>query len=79
VGRSIAVFFVFGLVYYNRLLLAAAVAHLAHVGADHFRNGLAPLGYSVIYRAWMRFNASKLAPKRNVAESYRAWVHMILF
>jgi hypothetical protein len=74
---SIAVFFVLGLVYYHPLLLAAALAHLAHVTTDHFNNGLPPLGYSVIYRAWVRFDASKLVPGRNVTHSYRAWVHLI--
>ena len=74
---SIAIFFILGLVYYHPLLLAAALAHLAHVGADHFRNGLVPLGYSVIYRVWVRFDASVVAPGRDVTQSYRAWVHMI--
>ena len=74
---SIAAFLVLGLVYYHPLLLAAALAHLAHVTTDHFRNGLPLSTYSIIYRTWVRFDASKLAPGRNVALSYRAWVHMI--
>ena len=76
---SVAIFFILGLLYYHPLLLSAALAHLAHIGSDHYRNGLSPLAYSIIYRFSVGFDASVLAPGRDVGLSYRAWTHMLPF
>ena len=57
-------------VFYHPLLLAAVLAHLAHVIADQLHNGVSPPGYSIIYRAVKRFNASEIAPQHNVATAY---------
>jgi hypothetical protein len=57
-------------VFYHPLLLAAVLAHLAHVITDQLHNGLSPLGYSIIYRAIKRFNAAEIAPRHNVATAY---------
>ena len=53
--------------FYHPVFLAAIVGHLSHVTTDHFHNRLTPLGYFVLYRAWVRFDATKIAPGRNSA------------
>ena len=67
---SIVGLVILGLVYYQPILLAATLAHLGHVATDHFRNGLAPLGYFILYRVWVRFDAQKIAPGRDVDQPY---------
>ena len=54
-------------VFYHPVFLAAVIGHLSHVSTDHFHNRLTPLGYFVMYRAWVRFSARKIAPGRDTA------------
>ena len=68
-----------GLVYYHPLLLAAALAHLGHIATDHLHNHLAPWGYSITYRALVRFDAARISPHHDVLLSYRAWPGMVPF
>ena len=70
---------VVGDIHCNPILLAAAVAHLGHVAADHFHNGISPWGYSLIYRALVRFETTQIVPDQNVLNSYRAWPRMLPF
>ena len=53
--------------FYHPVFLAAIIGHLSHVATDHFHNRLTPLGYFVLYRAWLRFDARKIAPERGSA------------
>ena len=76
---SIAALLFLGLVYYHPVLLAAALAHLGHVSADHFHNRLAPWGYFITYRALVRFDTTRIAPNQNVLHSYKSWPHMLPF
>ena len=64
---SIAGLLILAFVSYHPVFLAAIVGHLSHVATDHFHNRLTPLGYFVLYRAWIRFNARKIAPERDSA------------
>ena len=64
---SIAGLLILGFVFCHPVSLAAIVGHLNHVTTDHFHNRLTPLGYFVLYRAWIRFNARKIAPERDSA------------
>ena len=59
---------VFG--YYHPILLAVVLAHLGHVATDHFHNRLTPLAYFILYRAWVGFNAAKIAPGIRIEYSY---------
>ena len=56
--------------FYHPLLLAAVLAHLAHVITDHFHNQLSPLGYSLTYRIARGFEAPSIAPTHNVSTTY---------
>ncbi len=62
---SIAGLLVLVLVFYHPILLAVVLGHLSHVATDHFHNRLTLLGYFVLYRAWVRFDAQKIAPQRD--------------
>ena len=64
---SIAGLLALGLVFYHPIFLAVVLGHLSHVATDHFHNRLTPLGYFILYRAWVRFDARKIAPNRNSA------------
>ncbi len=66
---SIAGLLILGLVFYHPIFLAAVLGHLGHVATDHFHNRLTPLGYFILYRAWVRFDARKIAPGRESAHS----------
>ena len=68
-----------GLVYYHPVLLAVMLAHLGHVAADHFHNGLAPWSYFITYRAFVRFDAARITPNHNVLHSYKSWPRMVPF
>ena len=57
----VAVGFIFG---WNPLLLAAALAYLAHIMADQIANSGYPLTYSLLYRAMHGFNMSRVSPWR---------------
>ena len=69
---SIAAFLVLGLAFYHPVLLAAALGHLSHVMTDHFHNRLAPMGYFIVYRAWFRFERSKIAPGMHPEHSFQS-------
>ena len=73
---SIAGFLVLGLAYYHPILLAVVLAHLGHVATDHFHNAISPFGYSLIYRAWVRFDAKKIAPGIRLERTYRSLPRM---
>lgn len=64
---SIAGLITLGLVFYHPVFLGLVLGHLGHVVTDHFHNRLTPLGYSIIYRAWVGFDAEKIAPGRDPA------------
>ena len=64
---SIAAIFILCFVFYHPIFFAALMGHLTHVATDHFHNRLTPLGYFVLYRAWVRFDAKKIAPGRDSA------------
>jgi hypothetical protein len=68
-----------GLVYYHPILLAAMLAHLGHVAADHFHNRLEPWGYSLTYRVFVRFDTARIAPNHDVLSSYKHWMGMLPF
>ena len=68
-----------GFVFYHPFLLAAVLAHLGHVTADHFHNRLSPLGYSLAYRLAVGFDSGRIAPNHNVLDAYKAWPHMVPF
>ena len=42
--------------FHHPVLMAAVLAHLAHLAADHWHNSLTPLGYSIVFRALNGFN-----------------------
>ena len=67
---SIVGLLVLNLVFYHPIFLAVVLAHLGHVATDHFHNRLSPLGYSIVYRAWVRFDAQKIAPGIHLEYSY---------
>ena len=54
-------------VFYHPVFLALVIGHLSHVTTDHFHNRLTPLGYSVLYRIWVHFDARKISPQRGSA------------
>ena len=56
---------ILGTVFYHPIFLAAVLGHLGHVATDHFHNRLTPLGYFILYRVWVRFDAGKIAPGRD--------------
>lgn len=64
---SIVGLFVLCFAFYHPVFLAVIAGHLSHVTTDHFHNRLTPLGYFVLYRAWVRFDSKKIAPHRNSA------------
>ena len=64
---SIAGILVLCFAFYHPVLLAVTIGHLSHVATDHFHNRLTPLGYFVLYRAYVRFDARKIAPGRSSA------------
>lgn len=64
-------------VYYHPILLAVTVSHLGHVATDHIHNRLVPLGYFILYRVWVRFDAVKIAPEINIQNSYRSLPNII--
>ena len=68
-----------GLVYYHPVLLAAALAHLGHITADHVHNRLSPWGYFITYRIWVRFDTDRVTPNHNVLNSYRSWLGLFPF
>ena len=68
-----------GNLYYHPILLAAAVAHLGHAATDHFHNGISPWGYSITYRAFVRFETARDAPSLNVLDAYKSWVGFLPF
>ena len=65
--------------FYHPVLLAAVLAHIAHVASDHFHNRLAPWGYSISYRALAGFNTNRITPNHDVLRSYKSWLHMVPF
>jgi len=76
---SIAGLLLVGFAYYHPLLLAAALAHLGHIAADHFYNGLTRWSYFITYRSSIRFDAARIAPDRNVLHAYESWPLMVPF
>ena len=68
---SIIGLLVVGFIYYHPLLLAAAVAHLGHVALDHFHHRSTPWVYFISHRAWLRFDARKIEPGKQLGQSYR--------
>ena len=62
--------------YYDPILLAVTLAHLGHIMTDHLYNRMTPLGYFILYRAWVRFDAGKLAPGIDLADSYQSLPEM---
>ena len=67
-----------GIFYYHPLLFAAAVAHLGHA-TDHSHNSISPWGYSITYRAFVRFETARVTPNHNVVDSYKLWLNLIPF
>ena len=61
---SVAGILVLWFAFYHPVFLAVIIGHLSHVATDHLHNRLTPLGYFVLYRAWVRFDARKIAPGR---------------
>ena len=61
---SVAGMLVLSFVFYDPVLLAIVMGHLSHVITDHLHNRLTPFGYFILYRAWVRFDARKIAPGR---------------
>jgi len=76
---SMAGLLLVGLVYYHPVLLAAVLAHLGHVTTDNFHNRLAPWGYFITYRAFVRFDVARITPNHNVLYSYKSWPRMVPF
>jgi hypothetical protein len=76
---SIIALLLVGIFYYHPILLAAAVAHLGHVATDHFHNGISPWGYSITYRAFVRFDTARVAPRHQVLNAYKSWIGFIPF
>lgn len=68
-----------GLIYYHPMLLAAVLAHLGHVATDHFHNHLSPWGYSITYRALVKFDSTRITPNHNVLHSYKSWPGLLPF
>lgn len=64
---SIIGLLVLGLVFSQPILLGVVLGHLGHVATDHFHNRISPWAYFIIYRAWVRFDAEKIAPGRDPA------------
>ncbi|MFQ6026146.1 MAG: hypothetical protein ACE5Q6_01375 [Dehalococcoidia bacterium] len=56
--------------FYHPLLLATALAHLAHVITDHLHNHMSPWGYSLSYRIIKGFDGPTIAPTHNTSTSY---------
>ena len=76
---SIVGLLVLGLVYYHPVMLAVVLAHLGHVATDHFHNRLAPWGYFLTYRAFVRFDSAHITPDHNVLHSYKTWPRLFPF
>ena len=76
---SITALLIVGVFFYHPVLLAAAVAHLGHVATDHLHNGISPWGYSITYRAFVRFETARVAPRHHVLDAYKAWPRMLSF
>jgi hypothetical protein len=76
---SIAGLLIFGLIYYHPILLAKVLPHLGHVATGHFPNRLAPWGYFLTYRAFVRFDSSCITPNHNVLHSYKFWPSLFPF
>ena len=49
------------------IFLGAVLGHLAHVGSDHWYNGLKRLGYSITYRAIKGFDFEAIAGQQEKA------------
>ena len=70
---------VLGFFFYHPLLMAAVAAHLGHVTTDHLHNRIAPWGYSMTYRLFVKFDRRRITPNHNVLRSYQSWLHMLPF
>jgi hypothetical protein len=70
---------VVGLVFYHPILLGAVLAHLGHIATDHFHNRISPWGYFITYRAYVGFDAARVAPNQNVLNSYKSWPRLVPF
>jgi hypothetical protein len=57
--------------FYHPLLMASALAHLAHIITDQVHNRPYRFGYSITYRALKRFEADSISPNHTVRHSYR--------
>ena len=51
------------------IFLGAVLAHLTHVGSDHWHNGLNKFGYSITYRAIKGFNSESIVHHREMAHA----------
>jgi len=76
---SIIALVLVGIFYYRPVLLAAAMAYLGHVATDCFHNGISPWGYSITYRAFVRFETARVAPRYRVLNAYTSRIGFILF
>ena len=68
-----------GLFYYHPLLLAVVLAHLGHVAADHFHNRRPLWTYFITYRALVRFDTARIAPKHDALHPPRPWLEAVPF
>jgi hypothetical protein len=66
-------------VFFHPFLLAAVLAHLAHVVADQVHNRLPLFSYSIVYRLVKRFDTAYITPGHNVMNSYRGWPRLVPF
>ncbi len=53
--------------FQHPVLMAAVLAHLAHVATDHLFNTLTPLGYSIVFRALKGFNRASISRNAGLA------------
>ena len=53
----------------HAIFLGMVLSHLAHVGSDHWRNGLNGFAYSITYRAIKRFESDSIVPHRETART----------
>lgn len=51
------------------IFLGAVLAHLTHVGADQWHNGLSRFGYSITYRAFKGFNFEAMVPNWEITQA----------
>ena len=59
------------------MFLGAVLAHLAHVGSDHWHNGLGRFSYSITYRAIKGFDFESIAGQR--VKAHPDHMHSIRF